>query len=159
MKIDAVMSKNPKFCVPGDKAPKAARLMKDMDVGIVPIIESEQTRRLAGVVTDRDLCLDIVASDRTPHDVRVEECMTDEVISCRPDDDIKKALDLMRENLVRRIPVVDENHALQGMVSMADLVRRGTLEAHKTHDALRKISEPSTEASKPRARSRKRSAA
>jgi CBS domain-containing protein len=151
MKIQELMSKDPAYCLPADTAQKAAGIMKAKNTGIVPIVENERSLKLVGVVTDRDLCLEIIAEGRDPKGMQVKDCMTDVVIACRPEDDVEKALELMRENLVRRIPVVDKENKLQGMVSMADLVRRGKLEAGKTQDTLRKISEPTSEASKPRA--------
>jgi CBS-domain-containing membrane protein len=70
-----------------------------------------------------------------------------------------KATELMRENLVRRLPVVDENQTIQGMVSMVDLLRRAEPDTTQAHETLKKISDPSLEPSKPRGRSRRRTAA
>jgi CBS domain-containing protein len=129
--------------------------MRDEDTGIVPIVESGHSRKLVGVVTDRDLCLGLIAGQTAgdPSIVPVEECMTTKVINCKPDDDIETALELMRENQVRRILVVDEQNTVQGIVSMADLVRRADLPAGETRETLESISEPTGEASRPRAES------
>jgi CBS domain-containing protein len=155
MKINEMMSKDPAYCIPTDIVQKAAGIMKAKNTGIVPIVESERSLKLVGVVTDRDLCLEIIAEGRDPRGMQVKDCMTDKVIACSPEDDVEKALELMRENLVRRILVVDRDNKIQGMVSMADLVRRGELESSKTQETLKTISEPTAEASKPRAESHK----
>jgi CBS domain-containing protein len=128
--------------------------MRDEDTGIVPVVDDPQRRKVVGVVTDRDLCMRVIAENRMPQDVRVEECMTTRVVSCSSADAIERATELMKENQIRRIPVVDEHGVLQGIVSMADLVERADLKTGETHDTLKKVSEPSTTPSKPRAKSR-----
>jgi CBS domain-containing protein len=125
--------------------------MKDKNVGIVPVVESPSRPRLLGIVTDRDLCLAVIATDRLPSAVRVEQCMTPQIVGCHPEDDIERAVDLMGENQVRRIPVVDRDGVLQGMVSMADIWQRSNLSSESSHKTLKKVTEPSAQASKPRA--------
>jgi CBS domain-containing protein len=148
------MTKDPSCCVPSDKAPKAARIMRDEDAGIVPVIENEQSQRLVGVVTDRDLCMTIVAEERDARTVPIEACMTTTVVTCTANDAVEKATELMKENRIRRVPVVDEQGRLQGIVSMADLVSRAELKPTQVHDTLKQVSTPTPEPSKPRARSR-----
>jgi CBS domain-containing protein len=155
MRIRHVMTKDPTCCVPSDTAQKAARIMRDEDAGIVPVIENEQSQHIVGVVTDRDLCMNVVAEGRDPRAVLVEECMTTAVVTCTPNDSIEKATELMRENQIRRIPVVNEQRVLQGIVSMADVVGRGEIKTGQTHDTLKQVSAPTGEPSKPRAKSRK----
>ncbi|WP_447980484.1 CBS domain-containing protein [Candidatus Nitrospira bockiana] len=155
MKVREVMTTSPTCCVPTDTASKAARIMKDLDTGIVPIIEDEQNRKLIGVVTDRDLCLEVVAGARDPLTVQVRECMTSALVCCTPEDDVQKAVDLMRDNQVRRIPVVDQAGVIQGIVSMADITQRSEVPPSKTYETLKTVSEATQEASKPRAQMRK----
>jgi CBS-domain-containing membrane protein len=81
--------------------------------------------------------------------------MTAIVVSCSPQDSVEKATELMRENRIRRIPVVDEQHRLVGIVSMADIVGRADVRTAETHETLKTVSAPTTEPSKPRAKSRK----
>lgn len=155
MRIRHVMTKDPSCCLPTDSAQKAASIMRDEDTGIVPVIENEQSQTLVGVVTDRDLCMNVVAEGRDPRSVRVEECMTTAVVSCTPNDAVERATELMRENQIRRIPVVDDQRKLQGILSMADLVSRAGIKVTQTHETLKKVSAPTPEPSKPRAKSRK----
>jgi CBS domain-containing protein len=155
MQVREVMTTSPKCCVPSDNAANAARIMKDMNTGIVPVIESEQNRKLTGVVTDRDICLDVVAEARDARSVQVRDCMTPTLICCMPDDNVQKVIDLMHDNQIRRIPVVDHKGIIQGIVSMADLLQRSEISSRTTHETLKKVSEPTQEASKPRAQMRK----
>jgi CBS domain-containing protein len=152
MNIKDVMTTNPRYCVPGDTSTHAARIMKDKNVGIVPIIASDIDHKLIGVVTDRDLCLAIVAQNVQPDSVQVRQCMTTPIVTVWPEDDVQKALALMSENQVRRIPVVNEDGMLEGMVATADIVQRASVSSDKMYDAFKKISEPTEQASKPRAK-------
>ena len=129
--------------------------MREEDTGVVPIIENEHSRKVIGVVTDRDLCMNVVAEGRDSRTTQVHESMTTTVVSCSPQDSVDKATELMRENQIRRIPVVDEQHQLVGIVAMADMVGRADLRTTETHETLKTVSAPTSEPSKPRARSRK----
>jgi CBS domain-containing protein len=155
MKVRHVMTKDPSCCVPSDPAPRAASIMRDQDTGIIPVIANEQSQKIVGVVTDRDLCMNIVAEGRDPHSVSVAECMTTAVVTCSPNDAVKQATELMKDNQIRRVPGVDEQGTLVGIVSMADLVGRGDVNTGEVHDTLKKVSAPSGAQSKPRAKSRR----
>ena len=103
-KCNEVMTKDPVCCLQNDVVSKVAELMKSKDIGGVPIVEDEQTKKLIGIVTDRDLALKIVAEGRDPKSMRAEEVMTRKVVTCRAEDDLQKALDAMSEHkLVRTI--------------------------------------------------------
>jgi CBS-domain-containing membrane protein len=123
-KCNEVMTKNPVCCLPTDLVSKAAELMKSKDIGGVPIIENEQTRKLVGIVTDRDLALKIVAEGRDPKSTTAEAVMTREVVTCRAEDDLQKALDAMSGHKLRRIPVVDNNNGIVGIIAQADVATR-----------------------------------
>jgi CBS domain-containing protein len=134
---------------------KAASIMREEHAGVVPVIESDQNHRIVGVVTDRDLCMNVVAEGLDPHTTTVEDCMTTRVVSCSPNDAIEKVTELMRENQIRRVPVVNEACELQGIVSLGDVVERATIKSTQTHETLKCVSAPTDAASKPRAESRK----
>jgi CBS domain-containing protein len=146
-----VMTPDPGCCLPSDTVQQAARIMKEKDTGIVPVIESEKNHKLVGVITDRDICLAIAEEDVEPDELLVEKCMARNVIVGHPDDSVDKAVNLMEEQLIRRIPVVDERNRIQGIVSMADIVCRSPVKAEQMQEALEKISEPASASSKPRA--------
>ena len=145
MRIRDVMTTDPRSCLPADTAFMAASIMKEKDTGIVPIIENEQSRRLAGVVTDRDLCLWVIAGGRDPHATPLKDCMMDTVFTCAPEDDGRSALALMQDHQIRRILVVNKQRVLQGIVSFADLMQRTDLPSSETHQAMKKVTEPSTQ--------------
>lgn len=155
MKIKNVMTKDPRCCVASDTAQRVAIIMRDEKAGVVPVIENEQSRKLLGIVTDRDLCMNIVAEGRDARTVQVHECMTTAVVSALPQDALEKATELMRENQIRRIPVIDEQRRLVGIVSLADVVERASVKTVETHETLKTVSAPTDEPSKPRAKSRK----
>jgi len=156
MQVSEVMTTNPTCCVPADTAQTAAIIMRDEDTGIVPVVQSKSSRTLAGVVTDRDLCLGVLAESKPdPANIPIEQCMTAKVITCTSDADLDDVLKLMQENQVRRVLVVDGGNTLKGIVSLADLMNRGEVSKGKTRETLESISKPSDEASKPRAESAK----
>jgi CBS domain-containing protein len=155
MRVKHVMTKNPTCCLATDKARAAASIMRDEGTGIVPVIDNEQSQKIMGVVTDRDLSMNVVAEGREPDGVSVQECMTAVVVTCSVNDSVDRAMELMKENQIRRIPVVDGEGRVQGILSMADLVTRADLKMGETHDTLKKVSAPTPEPSKPRARQRR----
>ena len=123
-KCNEVMTKNPVCCLPNDMAAKVAKLMKGENVGSIPVIENEKTRKLVGIVTDRDLTLKIVAKELDAKSTKVEAVMTRKVVTCRAEDDLQKALDAMSEHQLRRIPVVDKDNKILGIIAQADVATR-----------------------------------
>ena len=145
MTISEVMTMNPAFCAPSSSAQTAALVMQQKDTGILPVTEDAFSRKLVGVVTDRDLCLAVLVRGRDPSHVWVQECMTRDPVTCHLDEEASAALRRMRERRVRRIPVVDEVGNLQGMVSLADLVRQRAMSPAELFDTLEEICEPAPE--------------
>ena len=139
-KCSEVMTKNPICCLPNDIVSKVAQLMKSRDIGPVPIIENEQTKKLIGIVTDRDLALKIVAEGRDPKSTKAEEVMTRKIVTCRAEDDLQNALDAMSGHKLRRIPVVDNNNGIVGIIAQADVATRVD-EPEETAAMVRKISQ------------------
>ena len=138
-KCSEVMTKNPVCCLPSDTVSKVAKLMKSDDIGPIPIVEDEQTRMLVGILTDRDLAVKIVAEGRDPNSTKAEEVMTRKVVTCHADDKLQKALDAMSEHRLRRIPVVDKNNCVLGIIAQADVATR-TNRPEKTAAMVREIS-------------------
>jgi CBS domain-containing protein len=124
MQCNEVMTKNPVCCFPKDTVAKAAALMKDNNIGSVPVIENEQTKKLVGIVTDRDLALKIVAEERKAKTTKVEAVMTRKVVSCHAEDELQTALDTMSRLQLRRIPVVDNDDKILGIIAQADVATR-----------------------------------
>jgi len=138
-KCSEVMTKNTVCCLPNDTVSKVAQLMKSEDIGPVPIIENEQTRKLVGIVTDRDLAVKVVAEGRDPKSTKAEQVMTINVVTCRAEDDLQKALDAMSSHKLRRILVVDKNEGVVGIIAQADVATRGD-QPEKTAAVVREIS-------------------
>ena len=139
-KCNEVMTKNPLCCLPEDLVTKAAGLMKSENIGSIPIVENEQTRKLVGIVTDRDLTLKIVAEGLDAKSTKVEAVMTRKVVTCRAEDDLQKALDAMSEHQLRRIPVVDGDHKIVGIIAQADVATRVD-QPQKTAEMVKEISQ------------------
>jgi len=118
------MTKDPEYCLPSDPVVKAAQLMKSEDVGPIPIVDDKDGKKLAGIVTDRDLAIKVVAEARDPKTTPVKQVMTDDVVTCKENDDVEKALKLMQDHQVRRIPVVDNGDHLLGIIAQADVANR-----------------------------------
>jgi len=141
MKIQDVMTRDPSCVTPDSPARDAALIMKEEDVGIVPVVDDQSSRRLVGVVTDRDLAIRIVAAERDGT-TRVGEVMSESrLATCSPDEDINEAMDAMAAEQVRRIPIVDERGSLVGIVSQADVVLKAGHD-DKVERTVEQISEP-----------------
>jgi CBS domain-containing protein len=144
MKISELMTKNPCTVSPDAPVSEAARLMKEEDVGIVPVVErvggAETRGRLVGVVTDRDIAVRHVAEGRTT-DTPVRDVMSGGVKTASPDDSVESVMALMGREQVRRIPVVDERGSLVGVVSQADLARKAN-DAARVEKTVEQISQP-----------------
>jgi CBS domain-containing protein len=124
MKCNEVMTKKPVCCLPTDMVAKVAELMKRENVGSIPIIEDEQTRKLVGIVTDRDLTLKIVAEGLDAKTTKVDDVMVRDVLTCLAGDDIQKALDAMARHQLRRLPVVGKGNKIVGIIAQADVATR-----------------------------------
>ena len=141
MTIDEIMTTDPEFCTPDDSLIEAARLMAEHDFGIVPIVESVETRKAIGCITDRDIVVRVVAEGKDPNTVTsLREVMTPELCTCSPNDDVDDVRHLMEQRQLRRILVTDEHGSLVGVVSTADLA--GSIDKAKVGETLEQISEP-----------------
>ena len=139
-KCHEVMTKDPVCCLPHDNVANAAQLMKSENIGSIPVIDNEQSRKLVGIVTDRDLALKIVAEALDAKFTTVETVMTHKVVTCHADDDLQKALDAMAEHQLRRVPVVDDNHRIVGIIAQADVATRVD-EPERTSEVVKEISQ------------------
>src|SRR6476661_9770283 len=111
MKVHDIMTGEPRSLTPQATAREAAQLMKEIDAGVIPIVESSSSKKLVGVVTDRDIAIRLVAEGRNV-DCQVSEVMTSgSLATCTPGDNIDRVMETMSREQVRRIPVVDERGA------------------------------------------------
>lgn len=138
MKVQEIMSKNPRTVTPDTAIMEAAKLMKSEDVGVLPVVESSSSKQLLGMVTDRDIAIRVVAEGKTSASVR--DAMTTGVKSCKADDSVKDVMELMGREQVRRVPIVDDSGQLVGIVAQADIVLEG--DDKRAEEAIEKISKP-----------------
>lgn len=143
MKASEIMTPSPRTCTPQASVQEAARLMQENDTGVIPVVESEGSQRLVGLVTDRDLALRVLAQGRGG-DARVSEAMSAEIAGVRPDDDLKTVRRLMEERQVRRVPVCDEQGRCLGIISQADLALDDDISDKQVGKTVEAISQPST---------------
>lgn len=134
------MTPHPSTCTPDATVQAAALIMSEEDVGIVPIVDPD-TNRLVGVVTDRDLCVDVVAAGKHPEQVRLSTILHTKPTTCHAEDDVAVCLSRMQEAQVRRIPIVDDHGTCVGIIAQKDIALR-LPEAERVSTLLREISKP-----------------
>ena len=142
MKAQDIMTRNPTCVTPDTSLTEAARLMKQEDVGVVPVVESEGSKRLVGLITDRDIAIRAVAEGRDGTTTSVGHVMTSEIRSASPDDSVNDVMALMGREQVRRVPIVDERGTLVGIIAQADIVLDAE-DDKKAEKTVERISEPS----------------
>jgi|SRR3954471_11845405 CBS domain-containing protein len=135
--VRELMTKDPRTVQPTASIVDAARLMRDEDTGIVPIAEGDG--RLVGVVTDRDIAIRVIAEGKDPTSTKVTELTSQNVVTIDPQQDLDEALRLMAQHQVRRLPVVEEDGKLCGILAQADVARHA--EPARTGRVVEEISE------------------
>jgi len=134
--VSDVMTSNPKTVDASSSVVEAAKLMRDEDTGIIPIVDGD---RLVGTITDRDLAIRVVAEGRDPQTTTVAEVASRDLVTIDPQQDLDEALRLMARHQVRRLPVVEEDGKLVGILSQADVAREASPE--ETGRVVEEISE------------------
>lgn len=143
MKLKDIMTEKVEVVAPDTSLYEAARKMRDLDVGVLPVCDGE---RLVGMLTDRDLTVRAVAEGRDPKTAPVRESMTPEIVYCFEDQEAAEAERIMAEKQIRRLPVLNRDKRLVGIVSLGDLATK-TDEARAVGKTLEKVSEPSAQTS------------
>ena len=136
MKVRDIMTTDVRACLPDEPLSAAVRIMWDCDCGIAPVVD--RSGRVVGAITDRDICIACWSRDARPSEVLVSETMTREVQCCGADDTVADAERAIRACQVRRLPVVDDEGRLQGIISLADITlaadgRIATMQAGELH--------------------------
>ncbi|HVM22664.1 MAG TPA: CBS domain-containing protein [Sphingomicrobium sp.] len=139
MKVSEVMTREVQTVRPDEPVQQAASFMLSADAGSIPVTEGD---RLIGMITDRDIAVRGVAKGYGP-DTPVRELMTNEIICARTDDDVEDVASKMSDAQVRRLPVIDQDERLCGIVSLGDLARETDDES--AHEALEGVSQPGGE--------------
>ena len=134
MNVKEVMTPNPKAIWLTESLADAARLMWENDCGVLPIIKDN--RKVVGLITDRDICMAAAMQDRNPSGISVEEVMTGQIYAVNPDDNIDRALQLMQEHRIRRLPVINPEGELEGILSLNDVVRSAKAPVGAAEDSI-----------------------
>ena len=142
MKVREVMTRDPLCCIPEDTAQKVAMMLRDQDIGSMPVVLDLSSRKLVGFITDRDLCCKVVAKGLDSANTRIDRIFSLNAISCREGENVNNCEELMQRHQVRRIPVTDVEGCVIGIVSQADLALREVPE--KVSRTVAEISRPAT---------------
>jgi CBS domain-containing protein len=118
--VRKLMFVKPRTVKPGDSIVDAAKLMKGEETGIAPIVDGG---RLIGIVTDHDITTRVVAEGRDPQETKVEDVASRDLVTVDPEQDLEEALELMARHEVKRVPVIEEDGTLVGVVAQADVAR------------------------------------
>ncbi len=120
MRVDTAMMRSAAYCTPETNLGTAAELMWNFDCGMLPVVGAD--RKVIGVITDRDMFIALATRNKLAADITVGEVFNGRAYLCRPQDDIRAALETMARQKVRRLPVVNADGVLQGVLSMDDIV-------------------------------------
>lgn len=135
MNVKDVMTSEPACCTPDTSLVEVARMMVECDCGEIPVVSSQADRRPVGVVTDRDIVIRTIADNINPLERSAADCMSKPVVTVNADSDLSECCELMEANKIRRVPVVDADGRLIGIVAQADIAlsagRRATAELVK----------------------------
>jgi CBS domain-containing protein len=146
VQVKEVMTNNPVCCEPDTPLRQVAQLMVAHDCGEIPVLDDSRVRHPIGVITDRDIVTRTVAEGRNPLELSARECMTTTVVTITPDRSVNDCCELMERHQIRRVPVVDAQGALCGIVSQADIARRVSERA--AGEVVRDVSKPGAAAAR-----------
>lgn len=151
MKLEKFIVKKVLSCFPEDDLRVPARAMWDADCGSLPVVDSWS--HVIGMITDRDICMAAYTQGRRLQDIRVQDVMSRSVVCCRANDSLEQAEELMRRSQVRRLPVVDAERRLVGLLSLNDIARAARTGSESERDAgLREVGRLLADISEPRVR-------
>jgi CBS domain-containing protein len=142
-KVRDLMTAHPVCCTPEESVAAAARQMAAHDCGAVPVVRDARTRRLVGILTDRDIVLRTTARDLSPESVLIGQVMSRNVVFVDPEATVTDCAHLMAERQVRRMPVVDRHRVVLGIVAQADLARASGREPVLEHELARVVEDVS----------------
>ncbi len=147
MKIREIMSHEPACCVLRDTAQMVAKILCDRNIGSMPVVADHQSRKLVGMITDRDLCCSVIADGQDPKTTAIDKVITLAPLTCRDGENVEACERLMQEHQVRRIPIVDAEDRVIGIVAQADLALKDKPDrVSKTVAEISKASPPTVAA-------------
>jgi len=138
MQVKDIMTRDLACCTPDTNLQEVARLMVACDCGEIPVIENRQRMRTVGVVTDRDICCRTVAEGKNPLEMTAGDCMSSSCVTVTQEMSVEDCCRMMKENQIRRVPVVDASGACRGIVAQADIAQHAPKQ--ETAEVLREVS-------------------
>jgi CBS domain-containing protein len=140
MQVREVMTPNPACCTPDSSLQEVAQMMKDIDCGCIPVVDSHLGMKPVGTITDRDITIRSVATNHNPINMKASDIMTTNIATVRPNMSIEECFDVMEDREIRRVIVVDEQGKCCGIVAQADVVQSNASPI-RTNKVIREISE------------------
>jgi CBS domain-containing protein len=145
MHVKDMMTADPACCISETALQEVAQMMVDHDCGEIPVVDSKDTKRPIGVITDRDIVCRAVARGLNTLDLTVADCMTTPCLTVTPETSVGQCAWLMEDKKIRRVPVVDADGSVCGIVALADIALRG--KTGVTAEVVKEVSEPTVAAS------------
>ena len=145
MQVREVMTTDPACCTAETTLPAVARMMIDNDCGEIPVVDNPHSNVPIGVVTDRDIVCRTIANGLNPLDLTAADCMSQPIVTVRPDMSIEECCRIMEDKQIRRVPVVDQRGSCCGIVALADVARQTRNSV--AGEIVQEVSEPTRSAS------------
>jgi CBS domain-containing protein len=146
MQVKDIMTRDLACCTPDTNLQDVARLMVECDCGEIPVVENKQNMKPMGVVTDRDICCRTVAEGKNPLQMTARDCMSSPCVTVTQEMSVEDCCRVMKENQIRRVPVVDESGACRGIVSQADIAKHAPKQ--ETAEVVQNVSRATGSASR-----------
>jgi CBS domain-containing protein len=140
MQVLDIMTRDVACCNPDTNLREVARLMGYHNCGAIPVVDSQNTMRPVGIVTDRDITIRAVAENHNPLEMTAQNVMSNPVVTVTPDMSVEACCNIMEQNTVRRVPVIDMNGSICGIVAQADVALNAS--GQKTAEVVREVSQP-----------------
>jgi CBS domain-containing protein len=140
MRVADIMSSPVEFCTPDTDLQYVARKMEECDCGAIPVVDTSESMKPVGIITDRDITIRAVAKGQNPLDLRAEDCMSTDLLCVKPDEDLRRCLDQMEQRKVRRVVVTDDQGRCCGILAQADVAENAS--RNETAELVRDVSEP-----------------
>ena len=144
MRVREVMTSDPVCCLTTDSAQQVAGILRKLNIGSIPVVTDHESRKLIGIITDRDLCCSVVANGLDPQSTPIEKHLSMNPVACRDGENLDDCERLMQERQVRRIPIVDGDGRVIGIVSLADLALKDRPE--RVAKTVAEVSKPQSSA-------------
>lgn len=138
MNVSEVMTADPACCTADTPLTEVARMMVECDCGAIPVVDSKDSKKPVGMITDRDITIRTVAEGRNPLDLTASDAMTANVMTVTPETSLEECCNLMEDQQIRRVVVVDKNGACCGMIAQADIAMNA--DGSKTAEVVQEVS-------------------